>query len=553
MKTSIKTAIIALALAVTVSASAEGYQFNKNLTVGSRGADVSALQAALGVTPATGYFGGITKAAVKAYQTSKGISATGFVGPLTRASMNMMAPTVPGTTPTTPVVLNGQEGFGEYRLSTTPVDNSNITTMSDVSVYGVEVKAKNADISVERLTLNVAVSTSNGTENPSTLINKVTVKDGSTVLATLPVNSSTFSKYTGTSNYYVQISGLSTRVAKDTIKNITVSFDTNPIDTPRNVTVGISGDGIRVVDGRGISTYNPLAITNRVHTFKKAGAAVATLQYDSVIVYASNYKVDTNNGARNQKTSTFAVKSQSGSSKITSVDVTVASVGGTAASAVYLYEGSNLLASRSITGTTTASFDIENNSIMVVEDQTKTFTITVDVPSSATSTTVQTTVNKVAYEKADGTATSTSATISGPVNYFAKIVPMFTKVSSSNDVNLEDGKVTSLVSTFVVDVQPDGGDLSTTTTAVLALVNAAGSELATTTAITGALADSGLTSIGQGSVRRMTFANGFATTTVAAGVQYKAIIKSITWSPLGGTAITQSNAFNGLDTGFRIR
>ena len=44
MKTSIRTAILALALAVTVSASAEGYMFNNNLKFGARGADVTALQ-----------------------------------------------------------------------------------------------------------------------------------------------------------------------------------------------------------------------------------------------------------------------------------------------------------------------------------------------------------------------------------------------------------------------------------------------------------------------------------------------------------------------------
>jgi peptidoglycan hydrolase-like protein with peptidoglycan-binding domain len=48
--------------ATTVTTS--GYNFAKDLTVGSRGADVTALQNLLGVTPATGYFGSLTKAAV---------------------------------------------------------------------------------------------------------------------------------------------------------------------------------------------------------------------------------------------------------------------------------------------------------------------------------------------------------------------------------------------------------------------------------------------------------------------------------------------------------
>ncbi len=58
-----------------------------------KNADVMELQkvlATLGffkVAP-TGYFGPITLNAVKAYQASKGIITTGFVGPLTRAALN---------------------------------------------------------------------------------------------------------------------------------------------------------------------------------------------------------------------------------------------------------------------------------------------------------------------------------------------------------------------------------------------------------------------------------------------------------------------------------
>src|SRR5207247_2046157 len=58
------------------------YNFTRNLTVGSRGADVTALQNILGVSPATGYFGALTKAALMRWQASVGISATGFFGPL---------------------------------------------------------------------------------------------------------------------------------------------------------------------------------------------------------------------------------------------------------------------------------------------------------------------------------------------------------------------------------------------------------------------------------------------------------------------------------------
>ena len=62
--------------------------FTRDLQVGSRGADVAALQKLLGITPTTGYFGELTKAAVIKYQRSKGITpTTGLVGEKTRASL----------------------------------------------------------------------------------------------------------------------------------------------------------------------------------------------------------------------------------------------------------------------------------------------------------------------------------------------------------------------------------------------------------------------------------------------------------------------------------
>ena len=67
MKKTFTAAIFALALTVSVSASAQGFMFNKNLSVGMRNADVSALQnylanAGFFSVAATGYFGSVTEA-----------------------------------------------------------------------------------------------------------------------------------------------------------------------------------------------------------------------------------------------------------------------------------------------------------------------------------------------------------------------------------------------------------------------------------------------------------------------------------------------------------
>ena len=64
--------------------------FNTDLQKGMTSDDVKNLQIKLGVTPTSGYFGSITFAAVKTFQTANGIINTGYVGPLTRGALNAL-------------------------------------------------------------------------------------------------------------------------------------------------------------------------------------------------------------------------------------------------------------------------------------------------------------------------------------------------------------------------------------------------------------------------------------------------------------------------------
>ncbi|OHB17729.1 MAG: hypothetical protein A2749_01675 [Parcubacteria group bacterium RIFCSPHIGHO2_01_FULL_45_26] len=75
---------------------AAAYNFSNNLTVGSTGNDVTELQKVLiaegylSIAAPTSYFGALTKAAVIKYQAAHGISPqSGYVGPLTRAQLNL--------------------------------------------------------------------------------------------------------------------------------------------------------------------------------------------------------------------------------------------------------------------------------------------------------------------------------------------------------------------------------------------------------------------------------------------------------------------------------
>ncbi len=64
------------------------YKFNHNLYFGRKDIDNIELQRRLGVSPTDMNFGPKTFAAVVKYQQAHGITGTGFVGPLTRASLN---------------------------------------------------------------------------------------------------------------------------------------------------------------------------------------------------------------------------------------------------------------------------------------------------------------------------------------------------------------------------------------------------------------------------------------------------------------------------------
>jgi hypothetical protein len=134
-----------VATPATISSVINSINFTTNLTIGSTGSDVTALQKILVnledlVMPAGvsfGYFGNLTQTAVAKYQVANGITpAVGYFGPKTRGVMNasegnsitssITTPTVSAVTSPAPVssVTNfGVSAFtGQSIISTTPVN-----------------------------------------------------------------------------------------------------------------------------------------------------------------------------------------------------------------------------------------------------------------------------------------------------------------------------------------------------------------------------------------------------------------------------------------------
>jgi peptidoglycan hydrolase-like protein with peptidoglycan-binding domain len=132
--------------------SSSSYSYTRDLTVGSKGADVTALQQVLyskgylGVAP-TGYFGSLTKAAVVAWQKAAGISpASGYFGPKSRAYL-ASAGVTPGQ-PYVPSVVAPATGLAVALDSQNPTAGSLISSASTaaarVPVMAIDLTAGNS-------------------------------------------------------------------------------------------------------------------------------------------------------------------------------------------------------------------------------------------------------------------------------------------------------------------------------------------------------------------------------------------------------------------------
>lgn len=375
----------------TVSTPA-GYVFSTDLTVGSRGADVSALQAKLGVTPATGYFGPITKAAVQAYQTSKGISATGYVGPLTRASMNAATPAVPGTpgTPATPAVpANGEEGTLDIN-DTLSVDSSIEEGDEDVQVLGLEVEADDSDMTISRVDVDFEATTvaSGASDRLTRYIDSVSlVLDGKT-LDTMDASDAD----EDSDVYSFRFTGLNGVVKEGEVAELFVEVtaveNVDGDDEGTTWTVSIPNSGIRAVDEAGISDTYVVTGDSATETFDVAGLSGEDLVVSEATSNpdAQSVEVDESDDTTGVTALVFKLKANDGEMVVNEIPVVIATTSGATSTItgifkkVYLYDGSDLLDTVTIaSANATGDVLFEDLDLSIDEDETVTLTVKVDI------------------------------------------------------------------------------------------------------------------------------------------------------------------------------
>lgn len=517
------TGVAVLALAAV--AGAQGYTFSSNLSVGSSGPAVVALQTALiaqgfnipaiaSGAASKGYFGSQTQSAVKAYQASKGIPSTGFVGPLTRAALNggAMANVPPaascpagyvctpqggttGTTGTTGITTAGVPGI--MTVTAGPLSSSVIYVgQKMVPIFSVRVQAQYSDLDVQSITLDIG----NNTAFYNKLFSTLYITDGSQVLASQAVNGTTAVQ--SGSEYLLGIAGFHFFVPKGVYKDLIIKGDlSSSIDSAYisssganfpdgsgvaqnsiNSTafsgwgVGVIANGVRSVDGAGLNLYGPATGFYQALTVNSSlvDSATANVSLNAASPLVASIPVnDTTNGQYlGLPVLVFDVNAQNDTLHLRSVTVKIYDTAGGTGSvgAAYLYQGSTQIASASVSSDTATFSNISNGTAgaTIPVNTTVPFTVKVDV-TGVTSGSLALTAGVATSTSADLTILSSNdstATISGSAagntQTIAAAGPLFTLVGTPTITksNISAGNSVDTVfqytATFNVNVQAIG-------------------------------------------------------------------------------------------------
>ncbi|MEI8339052.1 MAG: peptidoglycan-binding domain-containing protein [bacterium] len=347
---------------VTTTATS-GYKFTSEMGVGAKGAQVTALQQALGITPATGYFGAITKAAVVKFQSDNGIKATGYVGPMTMAALNKMGGSVTTTIPGTGAVVIPVTGSATVSTAMdTPTPITIPEGASQVPFTKINFTAGATDLVV------TALKVTRGGFSSDNDINNVYLMDGSTVLATnigLANGKAMFS----------MANGLFT-VKAGTTKTITIAADLNSNTSTHSFSFGIAA-AADITSNAVVGGAFPIAgYASTAGTV--ANPALATLLVTNVATGGT-----VNAGQTNFLAGQFSMQSSNSAVSIKSIKLTETGTINAASdlSNIRLMNGGVQIGNTvpNLNSDGTVVFDLSNNPLQITAGNTVNLTLYVDV------------------------------------------------------------------------------------------------------------------------------------------------------------------------------
>jgi peptidoglycan hydrolase-like protein with peptidoglycan-binding domain len=400
-------------------------QFTRDLTMGSSGTDVAALQSFLEarghlVIPAgtaKGYFGSLTKAALARYQAAQGISpAVGYFGPVTRTSVSAFMGTGNPTTPNfacpagfTPGVFNGVNVcLVTPGNPTTPTNNNNLSGEeaslsnfdvrngedtdleegeSDAEIMDIRFNVRDADIRVNRMDVHFQANSGNEEDDPWKVFKTVTIlHDGDEVAEVRADRQSDWSRVGRTSpdTYRLRVSNIDEIVRSGDTAEFTVAVTLQSsldIGTDRESwRVFIPNDGIRSTDAAGITqTIGNINDVVTVDIGEAGQNEELSIREADNNPDARTIQVNSNNTSNLETVFSFEIEAEDNDIEITEIPLTLEFTGGTFNSIVndleLVIDGEtydDFTVDNRNSGTTTVRFEIDRGDVVVEDGDTVT-------------------------------------------------------------------------------------------------------------------------------------------------------------------------------------
>jgi len=304
--------------------------FTRDLTLGSTGADVVALQTFLetrGVMtiPAgvsKGYFGPLTRQALAQYQAAAGIApAVGYFGPLTRANLATVCKPTNPTTPTTPgnQVLSGGEASLESYDALSKYSNEDLEEGETGKVFAAEFSVEDGDIRLERVDVRVEAVNESKEDEPWKQIDELVLYMNGKKVATKDVDSkndwsrqaSTDSSVSNTRSYETRFTGIDAIFEEGDDVEIEIEVVTsNRIDDgdlTQSWKIWIPNNGIRGTDGEGIQQYTGSDSESKKFSIEAADDGDVSIRESDDDLDAAILIVDANNKSSTHEVFRFEI------------------------------------------------------------------------------------------------------------------------------------------------------------------------------------------------------------------------------------------------------
>ena len=432
------------------------YTFTRDLSMGSRGDDVRALQVFLNnkgylvaMTGAgsegneTTTFGSLTRTALARYQTGVGIApAVGYFGPTTRAHVHSTCtPTTPPppplttpqtTTPTTTTPPRGDEGQLK-NFSTISTEPDVKEGEENMRILGIEFYADDSDMRVDRVDVEFEKADGSGSNRLNRYVESLSLRLGSREIASQGVSSASRKDDV----YSFRFTGLNTTVSEGGTTELYVVVDTvqniDSADENTRWTVRIPARGIRATDEANITETYAGSDLGEIVAFGEAtqGALRLTASDDNTedgIVVA-----DEDSETKNVTLLSFDLRGRNQDITIDRLPVSL-SIAGNAMQAdeivrtVKLMQGSRTLKTKNIPSNVGLYEEVvfDNLDLMIDKDSTETFKVVADIRklsgnfSEGDSVTASTTVSLSGWDIEDerGDSVEPTGSVSGGTLYF---------------------------------------------------------------------------------------------------------------------------------------